>query len=143
VIPVEDVTRQEETTIDELLGDAPEEPQKAEESQAEEPQAEETPPEKRKRLQAEHSKALEKIQKCESALADAKRAAGEIAKELQGLTEANLPLHELNRRAREINRTEDEQRIATREAIKVLNAGRRPGVQTRPPLFQAGAQKEE
>lgn len=128
---MEDVTTQQtdDEAIKDLLG--------------EEPQAEETPPEQRRRVCAEHDKALAKIQECEKALTDAKRAAGETAKELQGLTERDIPLHELNRRAQEVNRAEDEQRIATQEAIRVLNAGRRPGVQTRPPLFQTGAQKEE
>jgi hypothetical protein len=138
VIPVEDV-KHDDTSIEDLMGEVP----VPEPEAAPEPEPEETPVEQKKRLITKHTAALAKIQECESALANAKREAGEIAKEVQKLTDVNLPLHELNRRAQEINRGEDDQRHKTREALAVLTAGQRPGVPTRPPLFNTGTNKQE
>jgi len=148
VIPVEDV--KSPITEAELLGEAPAsdtipssetptlEPEEApvEKTPAEVPV--ETPAEARRRWNVANEEAQAEVQKCEMALAAAKKRVGEVARELQKLTDVKLPLHELNRLQQDITRNEMDARFRTRELVDQLSAGRRPGTPTRPPLVKTG-----
>lgn len=126
----EDVSDQ--ITEEELLGEAP-----VSEALAE------APAERKKRLKADYEKATKAVADCEKELVRLKEEVRKATKAFTSYAEVRIPLHEMNRRQREITRGETEQRAKVRELLSNLPAGQKTGVPRRPPLFNTGASKKE